>query len=861
MARNYMEKMRGKRSKLYSKCSKDQQQQDRAWLLATAQNKHELMHMVADVLNASSRVEAHELVHSLLLYADENVVHSCRTFIEQQRNQALHDSSRNEKRELDVDLALALFFELDLSWHHYHVLTHVWRVSTDRGDMRLPSKRALYQRYLEAKTVALQQEVPLGPDQGCGSVCVRSPESGLQAVVERVQGVADDSAAHADGVFERFLEQRAPVELTMATDGFTVPDFTQKSVSYLQANVRVGVPGARSLGYLSSHIPLLLGRCPETYDVYRTVWPLVEAPFLKDGQAIKSITINWKGAPMEVPVEFKMSNDLKSTLMLLGRQGVRGRRPCPCCRTERKRFGCMEELFRPERSLRRISAKHHCTIKSLHQPEPALDGRTVMSLIAEETQAVEEADCGPLAGALLDNAKIVSFLADAGEVKALQEDGAIGTRAATFVELSPGQPLPVALASMCNADECAQIMDCVLRWSTVCVGAEYDHGKAQEKENMLWFMTSKSCCVVEECDGFVWYWCRCFPSVEYLCENKTRATSFLKGMAMNFTRPSLSKLIVDPASQIVMEVLHCVLNLVRSHFESLKLMCNQYFRCSEGEGVDGGLEKVPVVKTPAELAAWDKHVRQDNSTARGTWRANGWVLEDDLERLLGFREPMMGYHGNQCFALLSKWEDICGIPVLQQLDGFLSGYTSTPVPEEHSRLRQWLSNLDATCKELKRTRPCVAVLEQSIRGWFSVLCLLQEHESKLYTCKTYDHFCCVHLVPMVLRFGNLIQHATFGTEHDNSVIRRDVRAHTTGGGGRYGGDSKASDLLQLFDRRCVMRSDAVIRKNTWSREWRVLPEGGACSCEACCSRFSVEQEHLPPPPPPPPPELDDHFEF
>jgi hypothetical protein len=59
-------------------------------------------------------------------------------------------------------------------------------------------------------------------------------------------------------------------------------------------------------------------------------------------------------------------------------------------------------------------------------------------------------------------------------------------------------------------------------------------------------------------------------------------------------------------------------------------------------------------------------------------------MEDDFERVSGFGEPMIGSHGNRCFVALSKWEDICSIPVLKLLDTLLMGHTTVPVPEEHS---------------------------------------------------------------------------------------------------------------------------------------------------------------------------------
>jgi hypothetical protein len=78
-------------------------------------------------------------------------------------------------------------------------------------------------------------------------------------------------------------------------------------------------------------------------------------------------------------------------------------------------------------------------------------------------------------------------------------------------------------------------------------------------------------------------------------------------------------------------------------------------------------------KTVAEIARCDKQVRGDNRKDREKWWADdSWVLEDDFVALLGFGEPMMGYHGNQCFDVLDRWQDICRLPVLTILDVYLS---------------------------------------------------------------------------------------------------------------------------------------------------------------------------------------------
>jgi hypothetical protein len=63
----------------------------------------------------------------------------------------------------------------------------------------------------------------------------------------------------------------------------------------------------------------------------------------------------------------------------------------------------------------------------------------------------------------------------------------------------------------------------------------------------------------------------------------------------------------------------------------------------------------------------------------------------------------MGYHGIQCF--LSKWDEVCDIPVLKLLNTLLLGNTTVPVLEEHSLLLQWLSSLHEMCEDIRRTRP------------------------------------------------------------------------------------------------------------------------------------------------------------
>lgn len=138
-------KVRGSRKKAYSACSKDQQALDRAWLLAnTGGDKQELVHMVADILSLSP--SKHGLAELLMTCVDESVLSPC---IQAARSrQALDEpvGASTSGGELDVGVALGLFLDTDLSWHHYHTLTHVWRLSTDSTDKRLPSKNKVYRR-------------------------------------------------------------------------------------------------------------------------------------------------------------------------------------------------------------------------------------------------------------------------------------------------------------------------------------------------------------------------------------------------------------------------------------------------------------------------------------------------------------------------------------------------------------------------------------------------------------------------------------------------------------------------------------------------------------------------------------------
>jgi hypothetical protein len=73
-------------------------------------------------------------------------------------------------------------------------------------------------------------------------------------------------------------------------------------------------------------------------------------------------------------------------------------------------------------------------------------------------------------------------------------------------------------------------------------------------------------------------------------------------------------------------------------------------------------------KSEEEMSQWDSSVRRDKSAKKGKWRGQGAVLDDDIEEVVGFREPMQGLHGNLCFKVRDVWEETCEMPVLKMLD-------------------------------------------------------------------------------------------------------------------------------------------------------------------------------------------------
>jgi predicted transcriptional regulator len=66
------------------------------------------------------------------------------------------------------------------------------------------------------------------------------------------------------------------------------------------------------------------------------------------------------------------------------------------------------------------------------------------------------------------------------------------------------------------------------------------------------------------------------------------------------------------------------------------LLCDKLFK-EEVVVVDEMGASQPVAKSQWEVDRWDASVRSNNSDARYKWWAQGWVLEDDINRVVGFQ--------------------------------------------------------------------------------------------------------------------------------------------------------------------------------------------------------------------------------
>jgi hypothetical protein len=155
----------------------------------------------------------------------------------------------------------------------------------------------------------------------------------------------------------------------------------------------------------------------------------------------------------------------------------------------------------------------------------------------------------------------------------------------------------------------------------------------------------------------------------------------------------------------------------------MKLLCNKHFK-GEVVVVDEKGALLPGAKSQwgEKVDPSDASVRSNNSVARDKWRTQGWGLEEDIRRLVGFAELLMGCHCNQCLEALAKWDAVCGIQVLQMLDAHFSErsgvHSKTGVRLYPSALLQCLAGLLKTFEETivpgRACQHCEAALSPSL---------------------------------------------------------------------------------------------------------------------------------------------------
>lgn len=131
-------------------------------------------------------------------------------------------------------------------------------------------------------------------------------------------------------------------------------------------------------------------------------------------------------------------------------------------------------------------------------------------------------------------------------------------------------------------------------------------------------------------------------------------------------------------------------------------------------------------------------------------------------------------------------------------------------------------------------------MQENIVQWHSIVKssdIFNISEDTIHAAKAYDHLVASHLIEQILRYGNLIQFSTFGTEHDNALVRGCLQRHTMRGGGPGG---LIGEMKQCMERLCVMRSNAVTQVTSLrssSKATRIVAPGsvshGKCECEYC----------------------------
>jgi hypothetical protein len=442
------------------------------------------------------------------------------------------------------------------------------------------------------------------------------------------------------------------------------------------------------------------------------------------------------GSKYTLPIAFRLSADAKGDNLLIGRQSQSALRPCPCCFLPSREFSNPNYLHCDESALPKMSELRSQLQTQLSQTLPdSADalwqaGATTMSIIASQPSTWTRASQKPLRAVLqlpFLRVPIEHLLSDANEAVALLLDNDISGKHCDVEEVQPGK----------------------LKWHAspeANLVSQWLQANAGERHGITQKLVAMDCGLRETLQpgGSMqtkWYKVTRWPKFEGLfglTAGVGDLTGAMKGLVMNLVRPSLTRLIQDPAKQIVIEVLHCVLNQVKNHLMALKLLTNKYLK--------GGPEGHPLPKAPEEVASW-KSPMWDNTTQKKAWRTAGFTLETDIKKIVGFDEPMMGYHGNQCFKLLEKVEELANLPALRLIDDIIR-------PEEPGAVREWLQALSVTLYQSRKSQPCCAELRRAITTWFAILTLPAVLE--VYDLKTYDHFCTCHLIPQIQRNSNLL---------------------------------------------------------------------------------------------------------
>lgn len=97
-----------------------------------------------------------------------------------------------------------------------------------------------------------------------------------------------------------------------------------------------------------------------------------------------------------------------------------------------------------------------------------------------------------------------------------------------------------------------------------------------------------------------------FEGFEWHCPSRPDVCAMLIGVGV--TQKLLAGM--DPRRQVIMETLHCILNLVRTQIEVIKLMCNKFFAAHK-VGVGGSLRRLPRPRSDSEIDSWDRSVCQN----------------------------------------------------------------------------------------------------------------------------------------------------------------------------------------------------------------------------------------------------------